>query len=169
MLGFCIVSAIYLGGTTSAERRQYAVNSWQTVTNSICTLELDFVLQLQTAVFLSKSELKYYNQIAQMKAASFDVLNRSFCVGGRILDDFIGNRKHQDVPILVAFSNRVAEEIVRGDLPCLVLPPRGFEALQLPRPDVIRAPDDFDDDEAMNRFIGISGRAPYISHTYPRA
>jgi hypothetical protein len=104
VLGICIVSAVYLAGDTAEETRQYATQSWSTVDGSICSVTLEYVMELEKALDVDRGRLRFVNQVAEFTDAYFETLRkfgRTSC--GGTLRDHIGSHRAQEVPIFDLF------------------------------------------------------------------
>ena len=69
ILGICIVSAVYLAGDTAEEKTQYATQSWSTVDGSICSVTLEYVMELEKALDVDRGRLRFVNQVAEFTDA----------------------------------------------------------------------------------------------------
>ena len=126
IVGLVVVCDILCGGTSRCEKRQYACRSWEVVDDSISSVEVCSAERLERPIDLSQGDLRYRNQIAEVTPACFERL--------LLASPSLYGRKASDVPLLIAFSKAVAEEVADGILPVVVLPAHAAAALRVPLP-----------------------------------
>ena len=127
LVGFVLVVGVWSAGYTSAERRQYAAKAWQTVDDGISTLEVCNGHRFPVEVALTGRDLRFRSQIAELTRPAFD---RFQLAHPRALH----LKSPSEVPILIAFNSSIAELVVDGEFPVLVLPYGGRTALKLQTP-----------------------------------
>ena len=135
VVALCLVSGIWIAGTSKQERRQFAVKSWLTAASDICTLDLDLPRAATVDFKFAKSDFRYINTIGELKPAAFHA-----CLGAACFEDAVplGMRPRPcDIPVLFAFSQCVGDSIARGGFSTLVLVPNAVRDLQLPFPDQV--------------------------------
>ena len=71
----CLVSGIWIAGTSKQERRQFAAKSWLTAASDICTLDLDLPRAATVDLRFAKSDFRYINTFNGHKPGHFAPLS----------------------------------------------------------------------------------------------
>ena len=164
ILGICYVIGVFLAGSTWAERRQYAVLAWYTPSALSHSLAIGPSHRFAAPLPLKSQDLRFRNQTAELTRECFWHLQLRN-------PETLASSSSTDVPVLFAFSSVVADGVLEGSLPLLVLPPLGLQSLRLPTPrhtweELQPLPGDLDFEDTLSDYDeddgdGTQHRSPY--------
>lgn len=128
LFGAVGVTGVSITGESVYEKRQAATVSWEETDETIHSLEICTAVDFgRRQVSLDAADLRFKNQTCELTDVAFSQVQLEF-------PELLFERNAKDVPVVLAFSSRIAMEVVAGECPVLLLPRFGSESLRLRKP-----------------------------------
>ena len=128
LFGAVGVTGVSIVGESVYEKRQAAAVSWEETDETIHSLEICSAVDFgRRQVSLDAADLRFKNQTCELTDVAFSQVQLEY-------PELLFGESAKDVPVVLAFSSRIAMEVVAGECPVLLLPRFGSQSLRLRKP-----------------------------------